>query len=146
MVTSSDTHPPGKTCCTPARISTQPTGIPVRVFGNSRIRTVSHSSDVLISAGTFQMGDAFDEGYPADGETPVHQVRIDAFTIDATTVTNRMFAEFISATGYQTDAQKYGSSAVFHLLVRAPQISGASDEKVGVSAHGVRNSGPENRA
>jgi sulfatase modifying factor 1 len=67
------------------------------------------------------MGDAFDEGYPADGETPVHQVSIDAFSIDATAVTNSMFAEFIAATGYKTEAETYGSSAVFHLLVRAPR-------------------------
>jgi formylglycine-generating enzyme required for sulfatase activity len=66
------------------------------------------------------MGDAFDEGYPGDGETPVHEVELDGFRIDATTVTNQMFAAFIEATGYRTEAEQYGSSAVFHLLVKAP--------------------------
>ena len=121
MVTDIDTPPSGKTCCTPARINMQPTSLPVRVLGGPPAWTGPHSSDVTIPAGTFQMGDAFGEGYAADGEMPVHQVSIDSFRIDATAVTNSTFAEFISATGYETEAEKYGSSAVFHLLVRAPR-------------------------
>jgi formylglycine-generating enzyme len=65
------------------------------------------------------MGDAFGEGYEADGELPVHAVEVDAFSIDATAVTNHMFAEFIVATGYRTEAQQYGSSAVFHLVLKS---------------------------
>lgn len=65
------------------------------------------------------MGDAFNEGYPADGETPVHEVRVDSFRIDVTTVTNGMFAAFTEATGYRTEAEQFGSSAVFHLLSTA---------------------------
>jgi formylglycine-generating enzyme required for sulfatase activity len=72
---------------------------------------------VLIPGGTFAMGDAFDEGYPADGETPVHEVRLDAFHMDATAVTNAQFATFVKATGYRTEAEEFGSSAVFHLAV-----------------------------
>ncbi|MBA2551082.1 MAG: formylglycine-generating enzyme family protein, partial [Nocardioidaceae bacterium] len=34
------------------------------------------------------MGDAFDEGYPADGELPVHQVSLRPYHMDATAVTN----------------------------------------------------------
>jgi formylglycine-generating enzyme required for sulfatase activity len=67
------------------------------------------------------MGDAFGEGYPSDGETPVHAVELDGFRIDATTVTNQMFAAFAEATGYRTEAEQYGSSAVFHLLAKAPK-------------------------
>lgn len=66
------------------------------------------------------MGDAFGEGYPADGETPVHPVRLDAFGVDPTAVTNAEFATFVDATGHLTDAERYGSSAVFHLAVQAP--------------------------
>lgn len=61
------------------------------------------------------MGDHFDEGYAADGETPVHEVRLDAFYIDATAVTNASFAAFVKATGYVTEAEEFGVSAVFHL-------------------------------
>ncbi len=82
-------------------------------------RQKSRHRDVRIPDGRFRMGDAFGEGYPADGETPVHEVRLDGFRIDATAVTNEMFDAFVQATGYRTDAEKYGSSAVFHLLSTA---------------------------
>ncbi|GAA1748876.1 formylglycine-generating enzyme family protein [Nonomuraea bangladeshensis] len=64
------------------------------------------------------MGDAFGDGLPGDGESPVHEVRLDAFDIDATAVTNADFARFADDTGYRTEAEAAGSSAVFHLLVR----------------------------
>jgi sulfatase modifying factor 1 len=65
------------------------------------------------------MGDPFDEGYAADGELPVHPVRLDGFRIDTTAVTNAAFADFVADTGYRTEAEAYGSSAVFHLAARA---------------------------
>ncbi len=61
------------------------------------------------------MGDAFDEGYRADGERPLHDVTVAPFAMDATAVTNASFATFVKATGYETEAERYGSSAVFHL-------------------------------
>ncbi len=76
-----------------------------------------------MSGGAFVMGDAFGEGYPADGETPVHTVELDPFYIDATAVTNAQFATFVKATGYQTEAEAFGSSAVFHLAVPADRAA-----------------------
>jgi formylglycine-generating enzyme required for sulfatase activity len=67
------------------------------------------------------MGDSFAEGYQADGEVPVHAVGLDSFRIDATAVTNRQFADFVEATGYKTEAEVYGTAAVFHLIVHAEQ-------------------------
>jgi len=75
---------------------------------------------VWLAGGEFAMGDAFGEGYPADGETPVHPVRLARFGVDPTAVTNAAFAAFVEATGHVTDAERYGSSAVFHLAVEAP--------------------------
>lgn len=63
------------------------------------------------------MGDAFGEGYLDDGETPVHRVVLDAFHLDATAVTNAQFATFVKSAGYLTEAELFGSSAVFHLAV-----------------------------
>jgi formylglycine-generating enzyme required for sulfatase activity len=63
------------------------------------------------------MGDAFGEGYPEDGEGPVRTVSVELFRIDATAVTNAWFADFVRATGYVTEAERYGSSFVFHLLL-----------------------------
>jgi formylglycine-generating enzyme required for sulfatase activity len=70
---------------------------------------------MTVPAGVFRLGDRFDEGYPADGETPVHQVELDTFHVDATTVTNTAFATFVKATGHVTTAERAGTSAVFHL-------------------------------
>lgn len=66
------------------------------------------------------MGDAFGEGYAADGELPVHAVRLAPFHIDQTAVSNAQFAAFVKATGYVTEAERFGSSAVFHRAVTAP--------------------------
>lgn len=63
------------------------------------------------------MGDSFGEGYPADGETPVHDVRLDAFGMDAIAVTNAQFATFAKDTGYVTGAEEFGVSAVFDLAL-----------------------------
>lgn len=66
------------------------------------------------------MGDSSGDRNRHDGETPQHPVALEAFSIDATTVTNDAFAQFVEATGYRTDAETFGFSAVFHLALRAP--------------------------
>lgn len=75
------------------------------------------------------MGDPFDEGYEDDGERPVHDVRLNAFWMDATTVTNAAFATFVKATGYVTEAEELGVSAVFHLAFRGDRrdVVGTAD-------------------
>jgi formylglycine-generating enzyme len=74
---------------------------------------------VDLPGGTYAMGDAFDEGYAADGEGPVHAVTVGAFRIDATTVTNADFARFAKATGHVTLAERDGFSAVFEPAFQA---------------------------
>jgi sulfatase modifying factor 1 len=51
--------------------------------------------------------------YPGDGESPVHTVEMPAFRIAPTAVTNAEYAAFVEATGYATDAHRYGWSFVF---------------------------------
>lgn len=75
---------------------------------------------VAVPAGSFLMGDSHGDGRRPDGEGPVHEVELEGFSIDATSVTNEAFQAFISETGYVTDAEKFGSSAVFHLALAAP--------------------------
>ncbi|WP_347110460.1 formylglycine-generating enzyme family protein [Paenarthrobacter sp. S56] len=82
-------------------------------------RSRAGANDVLVPAGTFTMGDPFNEGNEADGEVPLHRVRVQEFRISATTVTNQDFAEFVEATGHRTESETYGTSAVFHLAVKA---------------------------
>src|SRR5699024_791274 len=51
------------------------------------------------------------------GEGPIRDVTVDPFYIDAYAVTNAEFKAFIEDTDYVTDAEKFGWSFVFHLLV-----------------------------
>jgi len=51
--------------------------------------------------------------YPADGEGPVNEVEVSAFSIDRYTVSNADFSSFVEATGYVTDAEEFGWSFVF---------------------------------
>lgn len=74
-----------------------------------------------VPAGEFTMGDSSGDRNPGDGETPLHRVRLEAFSIDATTVTNDAFARFVDATGFETEAETFGFSAVFHLAIQAPR-------------------------
>lgn len=76
---------------------------------------------IVIPAGTFLMGDSSGDQNPGDGETPLHEVTLGGFSIDATTVTNDAFAVFVAATGYRTEAEEFGFSAVFHLALAAPE-------------------------
>lgn len=103
-------------CCTPARPADDGPAAGGRPVARGARST---RGQVRLPGGLFAMGDAFDEGYPDDGETPVHEVDLSPFHLDRTAVTNAQFATFAKATGYVTDAEEFGSSAVFHLFVDA---------------------------
>jgi formylglycine-generating enzyme required for sulfatase activity len=110
---------PNCTCGAPARQSFT-LDVPARKAAPTASGT--HAVEqARIPAGTFLMGDSSGDRNPGDGETPVHAVRLDAFEIDATSVTNDAFAAFVDATGYRTEAEEFGFSAVFHLALTAPE-------------------------
>ncbi|WP_119731735.1 formylglycine-generating enzyme family protein [Thermomonospora amylolytica] len=71
----------------------------------------------LIPGGEFRMGGDDPDAFPEDGEGPVRTVRLSPFLIDKYAVANRQFAAFVKATGYVTEAERYGWSFVFHLHV-----------------------------
>jgi formylglycine-generating enzyme required for sulfatase activity len=100
-------------CCVPSTPAASGRGseTPAAV----RTRPPSYRGQVRIEGGEFLLGDAFDEGYPADHEGPARRVRLAGFHLDATTVTNAAFAAFVKATGHVTTAEREGTSAVFHL-------------------------------
>ncbi|RJL29986.1 formylglycine-generating enzyme family protein [Bailinhaonella thermotolerans] len=77
----------------------------VRRAGWDRVR-------VELPGGRFLMGSEDADANPGDGEGPVRSVRVRAFAIDAYAVTNARFAEFAEATGYVTDAERFGWSYV----------------------------------
>jgi formylglycine-generating enzyme required for sulfatase activity len=69
----------------------------------------------LIPAGSFIMGDSTGDGREPDGERPLHRVSLPAFSIDSHSVTNDAFAAFVADTGYRTESETFGYSAVFGL-------------------------------
>ena len=55
---------------------------------------------VLIPAGSFEMGDHFNEGADDGRELPVHTVQLDAFYMDVHEVTVGQFKQFVEQSGY----------------------------------------------
>ena len=116
-----DANPPA-TCCSPTlpeeeRAARSRAARPVPA---GRTGAAGHSIDqVSVPGQTFLMGDATGAGNPGDGEIPVHEVWIDGFQLDATSVTNSAFTRFIAETGYRTEAEVFGYSAVFYLALEA---------------------------
>ncbi|MGI9613745.1 MAG: formylglycine-generating enzyme family protein [Acidimicrobiales bacterium] len=72
-----------------------------------------HADRVSIPAGRFTMGTAGPVAYPSDGESTMHEVDLDGFELDARAVTNHRFGRFVAATGYVTEAERFGWSFVF---------------------------------
>lgn len=85
---------------------------------------------IAIPGGAFLMGGDDPDRNPGDGEGPVRLVRLAPYLIDATAVTNRQFAAFVKATGYVTDAERFGWSYVFHLFVGREQRPHVMDATV----------------
>jgi sulfatase modifying factor 1 len=71
-----------------------------------------------VVSGSFLMGTDDADSFISDLEGPVREVNVNGFMIDVTTVTNQQFADFVKATGYRTDAEKYGWSFVFDGLLQ----------------------------
>jgi len=66
---------------------------------------------IFFEGGKFKMGS--ENGLP--NEQPIHEVTLKPFYIDKTPVTVAQFRKFIEATGFKTEAEKYGDSGVFNL-------------------------------
>lgn len=59
--------------------------------------------------------------HEADLDSPRRKVRVAAFRLAATTVTNALFARFIAETGYVTTAERIGTSYVFYRHLTRPE-------------------------
>jgi formylglycine-generating enzyme required for sulfatase activity len=92
-----------------------------------------------LQGGAFLMGTDDPDGFPADGEGPVREVELSPFAIDLVAVSNRRFAAFTDATGYATDAERYGWSFVFGGLLPDdfPETRGAAQAPWWRQVHGA---------
>lgn len=101
-------------CCTPSgprRNRATATEDTNEVIGTNPI---SFDGMVKLAGGDFLMGSEGSEAWFADGEGPVREVTLSSFWIDETAITNSAFDEFVRATGYATEAEKFGWSFVHH--------------------------------
>ena len=72
---------------------------------------VQREGMIFIKGGNFLMGTEDGTSY----EAPVHEVVVDSFWMDRHEVTVAEFSMFVAATGYKTDAEKFGWSGAFDL-------------------------------
>jgi formylglycine-generating enzyme len=72
-----------------------------------------HREMVTLPGGTFLMGTHDADGFPDDNEGPIRAMTVASIAIGRYAVTNAWFAEFVAATGYVTEAERYGWSYVF---------------------------------
>jgi formylglycine-generating enzyme required for sulfatase activity len=78
-----------------------------------RANSGSTGGMIKLDGGPFLMGTDSAEALPDDGEGPVRRVTLEPFFVDQCAVTNTQFAEFVRATGYQTESERLGWSFVF---------------------------------
>lgn len=105
-----DQPPPQHPCCAPGRPPVPGDRSTPAITGGPR---GTAGEMLLLDGGNFLMGAEPGEGFAADGEGPVREVIIRPFAIDACAVSNQRFAAFVDATGYTTEAERFGWSFVF---------------------------------
>lgn len=118
-------------CCTPSA-NRQPNASLAAEISVSvkQVNAETRSRMVSLPGGTFLMGTDFAGGFPADGEGPVRPVTLRPFSIDRCPVTNQVFRQFIEATGYRTDAERFGWSFVFWLHIPRARFSQMVEDTV----------------
>jgi sulfatase modifying factor 1 len=107
--------PEKKACCAAGKPAADGTDVAPGAESAPRRRAQSGSTAgmVRLDGGAFRMGTEMEAGFSADGEGPVREVTLDPFYIDIHPVTNRRFREFVEATRYKTEAEKFRWSFVF---------------------------------
>lgn len=100
-----------------------------------RVRANSGSTYEMakLDGGPFLMGTDSEDAFPQDGEGPVREVILDPFFIDIYPVTNVKFREFVAATAYRTEAERFGWSFVFQGHISSERY----DELVKATVPGV---------
>jgi formylglycine-generating enzyme len=105
--------------CCPSSGPKGPTSKPARPIGGQYC-----GETVDIPVGTAFIGTDAPE-IPMDSEGPLRRVKLKPFRMAATAVTNAEFAGFIAASGFMTEAERFGWSFVFWMQV--PESVGPTD-------------------
>jgi formylglycine-generating enzyme required for sulfatase activity len=96
---------------------------------------------IPLEGGTFLMGTDAPGSFPLDGEGPVRPVIVDPFLIDAHPVTNDIFQQFVTATGYKTEAEVFGWSFVFWSHIPESRFSDLVEDTVAAAPWWCKVSG-----
>ncbi|MEO1248504.1 MAG: SUMF1/EgtB/PvdO family nonheme iron enzyme, partial [Pseudomonadota bacterium] len=96
---------------------------------------------VWLEGGPSLVGTARPE-IPGDGESPPRKVKLKDFGMAKHAVTAREFAAFVNATGYRTDAEKFGWSYVFEGMLDVSGDNRAADAPWWVGIDGACWSAP----
>ena len=104
-------------CCGPSRGSSRSAN-EVQTPSADLSEKGSVEGMVFLEGGTFLMG-TDDVTFPADGEGPVREITLSPFWIDPFAVTNAQFQTFVDATGYVSEAERFGWSFVFYQFLPA---------------------------
>lgn len=81
-----------------------------------QVEPLAENNIVEIPGGTALLG-TNRPYFSVDGEGPLRRKKISPFRIDTTSVTNERFQDFITDTGYITEAEQLGDSLVFQGLL-----------------------------
>ncbi len=117
------TDTPAKPCCAPSRSLGRATQLPDLPSGKPARDCVE------IPGGAGWIGTDH-PGIPADCESPLKRTKIRKFWMERGTVTTTQFAQFITETGYATEAERLGWSFVFASQV--PESIGRTESVPGV--------------
>lgn len=71
---------------------------------------------VLISGSEFEMG-TNNPVFPSDHEGPAKNISIKSFYLDKYEISNEKFGKFVIKTGYKSEAEVFGDSFIFEMLV-----------------------------
>lgn len=121
-----------KSCCTPAAERGAPAEV-VPVIAPAASDATRRGEMVELAGGEFLMGTDYPLGFSADGEGPVRRVRLSPFAMDKYAVTNAEFAAFADATGYKTEAERFGWSFVFWMQIAAEDFERLVEDTVAMA-------------
>ncbi len=124
-MTPSEEETVDDSCCAPGRTSAEAGATaddgdtPPATTGGDEVApaAVAAHDFVRIDGGAFVMGTDEPYAFAGDGEGPAREVVVAPFRMARHAVTNEQFAAFVDATGYRTEAERFGWSFVFHLLL-----------------------------